>query len=243
MYALMNKSSVAMARTVAMRKVQTVRCAAADASAKPKRKPSPLEVGGTLSGKDAAGKAAGAKAIAELKGEQYVALAGTTKFEDSRWKVIDDGYCWDFEMFKGADGETDWNAVIDAEVRRRKILEDFPEACDDNISVTFDLSMIPFKVWVTRFHLPEAEQANGRAAMIGFVAAYLVDLVFHVSIVDQMDSFLGKALLAATLIGTLAVRRNEDLELFKSLADEATFYDRQWNATWEGVERPSEKSD
>lgn len=235
----MNKSSITMARPVAMRKVQTVRCTAADAT--PKRKPSPLEVGGTLSGKEAAGKAAGAKAIAELKGEDYVPVASMTKFEDKRWKVIDGGYCWDFEMFKGADGETDWNSVIDAEVRRRKILEDFPEACDEKISVTFDLSMIPFKVWVTRFHLPEAEKANGRAAMIGFVMAYLVDLVFHVSIADQMDSFLGKAFLLATLVGTLAIRRNEDLDTFKSLADEATFYDRQWNATWEGVDRPSEK--
>eukprot|EP00959_Pyramimonas_sp_CCMP1952_P374123 7834978-Pyramimonas_sp.AAC.1 len=84
MYALMNKSSITMARPVAMRKVQTVRCTAADAT--PKRKPSPLEVGGTLSGKEAAGKAAGAKAIAELKGEDYVPVASMTKFEDKRWK-------------------------------------------------------------------------------------------------------------------------------------------------------------
>jgi hypothetical protein len=31
-----------------------------------------------------------------------------------------------------------------------------------------------------------------------------------------------------------------DLEQYKGLIDEATFYDKQWNATWEGVRRPSE---
>jgi len=238
MNALMNKSSFAVARTVVARKAQTVRCVAADAAA-PKRKPSPLDTGGTLSGAKAAGKDAGGKALADLNGEFYAPVAGATVFSDTRWK---EG-CWDFEMFKGDDGEVNWNSVIDAEVRRRKILEDFPEACDDKVPVTFDLAMVPWKVWVTRFHLPEAEKANGRAAMIGFIAAYLVDLVFHISIVDQMNSFVGKALLFATLVGTLAIRRNEDLEMFQGLADEATFYDRQWQASWDGVERPSEKKD
>ena len=38
-------------------------------------------------------------------------------------------------------------------------------------------------------------------------------------------------------------RRNSgDLENYKTLMDEATYYDKQWNATWEGVTRPSEKS-
>lgn len=226
------------ARTNNVQKPRPVRCAAADASEAqtPKRKPSPLEAGGTLSGAKAAGKDAGAAALAALDGKDF-APATAVVFNDSRWE----NGCWKFEEFAGPDGETDWNAVIDAEVRRRKILEDFPEACDENEPVTFDLSMIPWKVWVTRFHLPEAESVNGRAAMIGFVSAYLVDLVFHVSIADQMNSFLGKFLLFATVVGCAFVRRNEDLTNLQGLADEATFYDKQWQASWEGVERPSEK--
>lgn len=68
-----------------------------------------------------------------------------TTFDDSRWV---EG-CWDFDQFKGANGEVDWNEVVDAEVRRRKILELFPAACDDKVPVTFDLSMIPWKVSVS----------------------------------------------------------------------------------------------
>jgi hypothetical protein len=128
-----------------------------------------------------------------------------------------------------------WHVVPDAhgppsrtQVRRRKILEDYPVAGDVDFPVTFDLSMIPTKVWITRFHLPEAEMINGRASMIGFFAAWMVDAVFHVGIADQMGSPLGKLLLVATLVGCLFVRRNEDYEGLKGLADEATFYDRQW---------------
>ncbi len=37
------------------------------------------------------------------------------KFADARWV---DG-TWDLAQFKGADGETDWDKVIDAEARAR----------------------------------------------------------------------------------------------------------------------------
>jgi hypothetical protein len=43
---------------------------------------------------------------------QAVAVAGE-KFSDPRWV----SGTWDFAQFKAADGETDWDAVIDAEVR------------------------------------------------------------------------------------------------------------------------------
>ena len=45
-----------------------------------------------------------------------------------------------------------------------------------------------------------------------------------------------------TLVGELQTleRRLEDLDTLNVLADEATFYDKQWNATWEGKERPSD---
>lgn len=36
-------------------------------------------------------------------------------------------------------------------------------------------------------------------------------------------------------------RQMSDLDNFKNLLDEATFYDKQWNATWENTKRPSEK--
>ena len=43
-----------------------------------------------------------------------------------------------------------------------------------------------------------------------------------------------------TVAFCLTVRRLEDLDTLEVLADEATFYDKQWNATWEGKERPSD---
>lgn len=239
----MAMSSVSSARFAARaqlpRRVQVnkaVRCSADAEVAEPKkaRKPSPLETGGTLKGAAAAGKSAAASTLAAMGGKR--ALGVEKVFEDDRWDVP--AGTWNFEAFKGADGETDWNSVVDAEVRRRKILEDYPCAGNENYPVTFDLSDIPWKVWVTRFHLPEAEMVNGRASMIGLVSALLVDKIFHISIADQFDSFLGKILLVATIVGCAFVRRNEDLESLQGLADEATFYDRQWQASWDGVERP-----
>lgn len=216
-----------------------IRCMAEEAvitEDKPKRKPSPLEVGGTLTGDKALGKSA-AKATLEAGAVPVVAIDGA--FSDARWV---DGR-WDFEQFKGEDGEVDWDAVIDAEVVRRKILEATPEACKIDDPVDFDLSEIPWTAWVKRFHLPQAEMANGRAAMIGYVGAYLIDATTHISIVEQMDSWWGKLFLGVTLAGCLFIRRTEDLDSLKELADEATFYDRQWAATWDGVERPSEKAE
>ena len=35
-------------------------------------------------------------------------------------------------------------------------------------------------------------------------------------------------------------RTNDVIPKFKNLFDEATFYDKQWKATWEGQKRPSE---
>lgn len=39
----------------------------------------------------------------------------------------------------------------------------------------FDTAEIPWWAWVKRFHLPEAEKLNGRAAMVGYVLALFVD--------------------------------------------------------------------
>jgi hypothetical protein len=55
------------------------------------------------------------------------------------------------------------------------------------------------------------------------------------------ESFFGKLLLHVVVFGVLLVRSSSDVEKYKNLLDEATFYDKQWNATWEGQVRPSEQ--
>jgi len=47
------------------------------------------------------------------------------------------------------------------EARRRKWLEDYPEATNTDEAVVFDTSIIPWWAWMKRFHLPEAEKLNG----------------------------------------------------------------------------------
>ena len=45
--------------------------------------------------------------------------------------------------------------VIDAEMGRRKMLEDAPVASINDDPVNFDTDEIPWWAWVQRFHLPE----------------------------------------------------------------------------------------
>ncbi|XWS49656.1 hypothetical protein CRYUN_Cryun12cG0022000 [Craigia yunnanensis] len=151
-----------------------------------------------------------------------------SKFEDPRWI----GGTWDLKQFQ-KHGITDWDAVIDAEVRRRKWLQDNPETTSNDDPVVFDTSIIPWWPWMKRFHLPEAELLNGRAAMIGFFMAYLVDSLTGVGLVDQMGNFFCKTLLFVTVVGVLLIRKNEDLDNIKKLIEETTFYDKQWQATWQ----------
>ena len=126
------------------------------------------------------------------------------------------------------------------EMARRKMLEDTPIPSTNEEPVLFDTAEIPWWAWVRRFHLPEAEKLNGRAAMLGYVLAILVDKLSGAGLIDQQESFLGKLALHICVFGVLLVRNTTDLEKFKNLIDEATFYDKQWQATWEGQERPSE---
>ncbi|KAG0531498.1 hypothetical protein BDA96_04G027900 [Sorghum bicolor] len=149
-------------------------------------------------------------------------------FRDARWV----NGTWDLTQFdKG--GVVDWDAVIDAEARRRKWLEDYPEATNTDEAVVFDTSIIPWWAWMKRFHLPEAEKLNGRAAMVGFFMAYFVDSLTGVGLVDQMGNFFCKTLLFVAVAGVLLIRKNEDIESLKKLIDESTFYDKQWLATWQ----------
>ena len=46
--------------------------------------------------------------------------------------------------------------------------------------------------------------------------------------------------LTRALLASRNANELEDLDTLEVLADEATFYDKQWNATWEGKERPSD---
>jgi len=188
------------------------------------RAPGPLERGGTLEGEKAAGKDAGAAARAATAASEAAnraANADNAVWSDPRWV----NGTWDLEQFKMADGETDWDAVIDAEVVHRKALEDCPAVYDED--GLFDTSIVPWWVWVKRFHLPEAEKINGRAAMVGYAFAYVIDAAGGAGLVDLHQSFLGKTAIFLTVAFCLTVRRLDDLDTLGVLADEATFYDKQ----------------
>ncbi|XP_022155552.1 light-harvesting complex-like protein 3 isotype 1, chloroplastic [Momordica charantia] len=151
-----------------------------------------------------------------------------SKFEDPKWV----NGTWDLTQFR-KDGSTDWDAVIDAEARRRKWLENNPESSSNEDPVVFESSIIPWWAWIKRYHLPEAELLNGRAAMVGFFMAYFVDSLTGVGLVGQMGNFFCKTLLFVAVVGVLLIRKNEDIETIKRLIDETTFYDKQWQATWQ----------
>ncbi|KAM5573120.1 light-harvesting complex-like protein 3 isotype 1, chloroplastic [Rosa sericea] len=158
--------------------------------------------------------------------EEEVKVVGL--FVDARWV----NGTWDLKQFEKS-GKTDWDAVIDAEARRRKWLQDNPESSSNDNPILFDTSIVPWWAWVKRYHLPEAELLNGRAAMVGFFSAYLVDSLTGVGLVDQMGNFVCKTLLFVAVAGVLLIRKNEDVEKLKKLLDETTFYDKQWQATWQ----------
>lgn len=160
------------------------------------------------------------------------------KYENPKWV----GGTWDLKQFQ-KDGTTDWDAVIDAEVKRRKWLEDNPESSNNDFPVVFDTSIVPWWAWVKRFHLPEAELLNGRAAMVGFFMAYFVDSLTGVGLVDQMGNFFCKTLLFVAVAGVLLIRKNEDIDNLKKLIDETTFYDKQWQATWQDENSSNSKKD
>ncbi|CAN6972027.1 hypothetical protein IGI04_035037 [Brassica rapa subsp. trilocularis] len=156
------------------------------------------------------------------------------KFEDAKWVKG----TWDLKQFE-KDGKTDWDSVIVAEAKRRKWLEDNPETTTNAEPVLFDTSIIPWWAWMKRYHLPEAELLNGRAAMIGFFMAYFVDSLTGVGLVDQMGNFFCKTLLFVAVAGVLFIRKNEDLEKLKGLIEETTLYDKQWQAAWKEPESSS----
>ncbi|CAH8388810.1 unnamed protein product [Eruca vesicaria subsp. sativa] len=174
-------------------------------------------------------------------GVEDIDLTTTTtteiKFKDAKWV----NGTWDLKQFE-KEGKTDWDSVIVAEAKRRKWLEDNPETTTNDEPVLFDTSIIPWWAWMKRYHLPEAELLNGRAAMIGFFMAYFVDSLTGVGLVDQMGNFFCKTLLFVAVAGVLFIRKNEDLEKLKGLFDETTLYDKQWQAAWKEPEESSSSS-
>eukprot|EP00468_Gymnochlora_sp_CCMP2014_P003618 CAMPEP_0167753690 /NCGR_PEP_ID=MMETSP0110_2-20121227/7858_1 /TAXON_ID=629695 /ORGANISM="Gymnochlora sp., Strain CCMP2014" /LENGTH=178 /DNA_ID=CAMNT_0007639493 /DNA_START=219 /DNA_END=755 /DNA_ORIENTATION=- len=124
------------------------------------------------------------------------------KFVDYRWK---EG-TWDTQQFQTSEGKVDWDAIIDAEIARRKIVIDNQLAMDTSQDITFNAAEIPWWAWVKRFHLPEAEKLNGRAAMIGYISALWVDQLTKVGIYDQHTSLWGRLTVAATVVGVFYYR-------------------------------------
>ncbi|KAF5456207.1 hypothetical protein F2P56_025713 [Juglans regia] len=74
---------------------------------------------------------------------------------------------------------------------------------------------------------------SGLPSFLGFFMAYLVDALTGLDVVGQTGNFICKAGLLVTVIGVMLFRRTQDFENLKRLADEATFYDKQWQASWQ----------
>lgn len=79
--------------------------------------------------------------------------------------------------------------------------------------------------------------------MIGFFMGYVVDSLTGVGLVDQTSSFFGKLLLFISVLGVLFIRKNEDVDTLKQLVQEWTFYDKQWQATWQEDQAPGTKKE
>ncbi|KAG8381049.1 hypothetical protein BUALT_Bualt06G0080400 [Buddleja alternifolia] len=170
----------------------------------------------------------------EIKEFENSVESSYPRFRDERWK----NGTWDLNMFV-KQGKMDWDSVIVAEAKRRKFLELYPEVSTNEEPVLFRSSIIPWWAWIVHSHLPEAERLNGetlrlcRAAMVGFFMAYIVDALTGLDVVGQNGNFVCKAALLFTIIGVLLFRRKEDVENIQKLVDEATFYDKQWQASWQ----------
>ena len=54
----------------------------------------------------------------------------------------------------------------------------------------------------------QAEKLNGRAAMVGYALAWVVDSLSGAGLVDQQNSFLGKLLLHVAVFAILIFRCN-----------------------------------
>lgn len=69
--------------------------------------------------------------------------------------------------------------------------------------------------------------------MVGFFMAYIVDGLTGLGMVGQTGNIICKAALFVTLISIILMRRTQDFDNLRKLADEATLYDKQWQASWQ----------
>lgn len=74
--------------------------------------------------------------------------------------------------------------------------------------------------------------------MVGFFMGYIVDALTGLDVVGQTGNFICKAGAFVTVAGIILFRKNEDFQDLKNLADEATLYDKQWQASWQD-QKPS----
>ncbi|XP_058104104.1 light-harvesting complex-like protein 3 isotype 1, chloroplastic [Magnolia sinica] len=185
-----------------------------------------------LGGKEQEKTATGNIGLEGIEGERMHGMekksSSVPMFKDERWR----NGSWDLNMFV-KDGKMDWDAMIVAEATRRKFLQLYPEPATNQAPVLFRSSIIPWWAWLRRFHLPEAELLNGRAAMLGFFMAYSVDGLTGLGVVGQTSNFICKAFLFATVTGIILFRQNQDFSNLRKLIEEATFYDKQWQSTWQ----------
>lgn len=79
--------------------------------------------------------------------------------------------------------------------------------------------------------------------MLGFFMAYLVDALTGLDVVGQTGNLVCKAGLFVTVISVMLLRRTQDFGSLKRLADEATFYDRQWQASWQSKNASTDASE
>ncbi|KAF3433226.1 hypothetical protein FNV43_RR24328 [Rhamnella rubrinervis] len=73
----------------------------------------------------------------------------------------------------------------------------------------------------------------GRAAMVGFFMAYIVDGLTGLDVVGQTGNLICKAGLFVTVTDIVLFKRTQDFDNLRKLADEATLYDKQWQASWQ----------
>ncbi|KAL8240938.1 hypothetical protein R6Q59_014293 [Mikania micrantha] len=125
-----------------------------------------------------------------------------------------------------------------AEARRRKFLELHPEEATNQEPVLFSglglhiLTSLKLSCSMILVSRPICHDV-GRAAMSGFFMAYLVDVLTGLDVVGQSGNFTCKIGLFMAVIGVVVFRQKESLKNLKNLAEEATFYDKQWQASWQ----------
>lgn len=62
---------------------------------------------------------------------------------------------------------------------------------------------------------------------------YVVVALTGLDVVGQTGIFICKAGVFVAVAGIILFRKKDDFQNLKNLADEATLYDKQWQASWQ----------